>query len=435
MTMDLYKKIKNAVYNFYVKSPDYNGIPLRQISTDFHIGYEDSIDIIKQLVQDDFVMIQSSTNPHIYNFENDIESQLNVLESAKTITEKIERFGSIKIHFENTNCPICLYPTKNYLIKKRDVSNMPIYSKKLALCEPQLKVFYFDINVLERYNLDPRYELYFSNYYGRISYVGDENGNSDLGENDQIYLKTFGLGYNSKGERVIGVFLRYLGRLSDAHQAYWYSYEIDHAKCKMVKEYYENTIEGKWTGAYSIYHAFTCELNTLNELSLSAFGLPLFNTVFDEDSLTFSFLPTSKNYYDFVLKLDKMISDNLNRDFFKSFGMELFTYTEKDGIVEKTNKGTIQLFEEWLLKHYHTRDSDEIKNIFKSFRKIRKERQTPAHKTIDNVFSNEYAQKQDVLMREAYLSMSSLRKIFQQHPKAKNVKSHNCLDESEIKMF
>ena len=141
------------------------------------------------------------------------------------------------------------------------------------------------------------------------------------------------------------------------------------------------------------------------------------------------------NYFDFVLKLDKMISDNLNRDFFKFFDMEMYTYKESEGIVEKTNKGTIQLFEEWLLKNYHTEDVNGLKDIFKSFRKVRKERQVPAHKTIDNVFSKDYAKNQDTLMQEVYLAMSSLRHIFQQHPKAKDVEVPKWLDEGIIKMF
>ncbi len=433
--MGLYNNVCDIIYDFFVKSNDYNGIPLRQVSTDLSIDYVDSIDIIKKLVQNGDVVIQSSTNPHIYNFEHKIEAQLDVLESAKGISERIEQCGPVEIHIENTEFPICLYPSKKILKKRRNTSNMPYYTKQLALCEPQLKILYFDLNVLERYSNDPRYELHYDNYRGWISYICDEEGNSELSERNQIYLKSFGLGYDENNNRVICMFLKDLGRLSDTHQAYWYSFEISNTDCKMVEEYYANMIEGRWAGAYSTYHAFTCELNTLNTMSKTIFGQSLFLHTFDESALTFSFLPTSKNYFDFVLKLDKMISDNLNRDFFKFFDMEMYTYKESEGIVEKTNKGTIQLFEEWLLKNYHTEDVNGLKDIFKSFRKVRKERQVPAHKTIDNVFSKDYAKKQDTLMQEVYLAMSSLRHIFQQHPKAKDVEVPKWLDEGIIKMF
>lgn len=433
--MDLYNSIRETIYNFFVKSNDYNGIPLRQVSTDLFIDYENSIDIIKKLVQDGEAVIQSSTNPHIYNFKYKEEDQLNVLESAKGISERIEKCGSVEIHIEETEFPICLYPSKRLLEKRRDTSNMSYYTKQLALCEPQLKVLYFDLNVLERYSNDPRYELHYDNYRGWISYICDEEGNSELSENNQVYIKSFGLGYDEKSNRVICMFLKDLGRLSDSHQAYWYSYEVGNNDCKMVEEYYANMIEGRWTAGYSTYHAFTCELNMLDKIANAIFGQSLFLSTFDESTLTFSFLPTSKNYYDFVLKLDKMISDNLNRDFFKFFNMEMYTFNKSEDVVERINKGTIQLFEEWLLMNYHTEDTNRLKDIFKSFRKVRKERQVPAHKTIDNVFSKDYAKRQDTLMREVYLSMSSLRHIFQQHPNAKDVEVPKWLDEGIIKMF
>ena len=431
----LYTAIGKLVYDFFIESNDYNGIPLRQVSTELGIEYIESIDIIKQLVNDGLVMIQSSTNPHIYNFEHCTEWQIEILESAKGITETIENNGLFEIHYENTQFPICLYPTHSVLKKKRDISTMGFYSKRLALCEPQFKVIYFDLNVLERYSNDPRYELHYNSYSGYISYEYDKDGNSEMPETNQIYLKSFGLGYDSNNNRIICVFLKDLGKLSETQQAYWYSYETVDTNCKMTEEYYANTVIGNWTNSYSIYRAFTCELNTLNELSIVVFATPLFLKTFNEGELSFSFLPTSKNYYAFTLMLDKMISDNLNRSFFKSFTMEMYSYIKKDGFVEKINKGTIQLLEEWLKQYYQTTDTKGLDNIFKAFREVRKERQVPAHKTIGNTFSKEYAKKQDLLMREVYYAMSSLRHIFQQHPKAKGVKIPKWLDEGKIKMF
>lgn len=432
---NLYSAISKLVYDFFVESNDYNGIPLRQVSEELGVEYVESIDIIKLLVNDGYVMIQSSTNPHIYNFVNSKERQNTILESAKDITEIIENNGYFQIHYENTDYPICLYPTPNVLQKKRDVSAMGFYSKRLALCEPQLKVIYFDLNVLERYSNDPRYELHYSNYSGYISYECDKDCNSELPERDQIYLKSFGLGYDSNYNRIICVFLKDLGKLSEVQQAYWYSFEISDTNCKMTEEYYKNMIIGCWTNSYSMYRAFICELNTLYELSQVAFGTSLFLSTFDEGAISFLFLPTSKNYYEFTLKLDKMISDNLNRNFFKTFTMEMYSYKEKDGVVEKINKGTIQLFETWLKQYYQTTDTKGLDDIFKSFKKVRRERQIPAHKTIDNTFSKEYAKKQDLLMREVYYAMSSLRHIFQLHPKAKDVKIPKWLDEGSIKIF
>lgn len=63
-------QILECVFNFFVESHDFNGIPLRQIGKDLDIPYEESIDLVKELVSEDKCMIQSSTNPHIILLEN-----------------------------------------------------------------------------------------------------------------------------------------------------------------------------------------------------------------------------------------------------------------------------------------------------------------------------------------------------------------------------
>ena len=78
------ERIENIVYDFFVVSSDFNGIPLRNISEKLNIDYENSIDIIKELVKDNIVSIQSSTNPHIIGFQHyPIDSQIHILEEAK----------------------------------------------------------------------------------------------------------------------------------------------------------------------------------------------------------------------------------------------------------------------------------------------------------------------------------------------------------------
>lgn len=112
------ERIENIVYDFFVASSDFNGIPLRNISEKLNIDYENSIDIIKELVKDNIVSIQSSTNPHIIGFQHyPIDSQIHILEEAKKIKEVVHSFGEITISSEDTEYPICLYPSKSYLQK------------------------------------------------------------------------------------------------------------------------------------------------------------------------------------------------------------------------------------------------------------------------------------------------------------------------------
>ena len=208
----------------------------------------------------------------------------------------------------------------------------------------------------------------------------------------------------------------------------------------MVKAYYENTIQGNWSNSYSIFSAFIGEQKTLNELSELIFGKKLFKKNFDSDNrpkeFTYFFVPTSKNYYEFVLLLDKMISENFNKKLFKG-SIELVEIKElENGETEKINKGTLRLFEEWLLSHYNTKQQEYIKQIFDSFKQVRKERQNPAHRIQENIYDKKFNEKQIELMKEVYYSMRAFRQMFQQHPKADKFKSPKWIDEGEIfKMY
>ena len=104
------KEIEQKIYTFFIESSDFNGIPLRNISSTLNIEYKKSIDLIKELVQDDKVTIQSSTNPHIiYSRLYPIETQLKILEDSKEWKTKEMKIGEISIFSENSDFPICIY--------------------------------------------------------------------------------------------------------------------------------------------------------------------------------------------------------------------------------------------------------------------------------------------------------------------------------------
>jgi predicted class III extradiol MEMO1 family dioxygenase len=76
---ELIQKINDRIYTFFIESSDFNVIPLRNISQEFSIDYKESIDIIIELVKENFVSIQSSSNPHIIGFKHhEINKQVEV---------------------------------------------------------------------------------------------------------------------------------------------------------------------------------------------------------------------------------------------------------------------------------------------------------------------------------------------------------------------
>ncbi len=130
-----------------------------------------------------------------------------------------------------------------------------------------------------------------------------------------------------------------------------------------------------------------------------------------------------------------MISDNLNKKFFEG-KVEMYDLVELEkGIVERKPKGTIRLFEGWLTKKFTLDANEEIKSIFKSFKKIRRERQNPAHKISENEYDEKYVQLQQKLIDEVYNSMRHLRHIFQQHPKAFGFEIPRWLENGDVKSF
>ncbi|MBK8330149.1 MAG: hypothetical protein IPL09_11945 [Bacteroidetes bacterium] len=435
------ERIENIVYDFFVVSSDFNGIPLRNISEKLNIDYENSIEIIKELVKDNIVSIQSSTNPHIIGFQHyPIDSQIHILEEAKKIKEVVHSFGEITISSEDTEYSICLYPSKSYLQKKRDLADFgnAFYTKQLALAEPHLTPIFFEIEVLDRYFNDPRFDFKFEDYSGQISCLYDENENPIVREEDQIFLKTFGLGFDENGDRLAVVYLRYLKDLTPEHQIYWKSRQKT-GNCKMLEEYHQNTIQGNWTFSYSIFSGFIGEQKCINDLTKIIFTKPLFRKSFENENrpkeFTFFFTPTLKNYNDFILLLDKMISENINKDFFEG-KVDFFEFKElENGLVERQSKGTLQLFEEWLTSVFNVKGDGTVSELFKPLRKIRKERQSPAHRINENQYDRQLIEKQKIIMDDIYLVFRNLRNIFHQHPKARDFEIPDWLENGKIKTF
>lgn len=432
-------EVKDEVYKSFEASNDFNGILISTLSTKSNISYSKLINILIDLVKEDAVTIQFGTNPHIITFcHYDVDRQIEVLEEGKKNEVKVIKTLPNDINFSVETHSICVYPSTTYLNKYRDISafSMSPFSRELALGQPQLKPLYFDLEVLDRYFRDPRYSFKFDDYSGRISY--HEDGVTDLRKEDQFFLETFGLGFDENKERVVTVYLRYLSDLTPEHQLYWQSKKAKQ-KCNMLPEYYANTIEGKWTTSYSVFSAFIEEQRVINELCIKIFDISLFNRSFEEEKrpkeFTFFLIPTLDNYNQFVSLLDKMVSDNINKSFFKG-KVELFEQqTGADGLVVKKDKGTLRLLEEWLNKVYKTSDRTPIDDVFKPFKKIRRERQSPAHRIKENVYNKDFSVKQKNLIKEAYYSMQSLRLIFQAHKDSKSVNIPTWLDNGDIKIF
>jgi hypothetical protein len=143
------EEIIKTITECYLSSWDFNGMPIRTICDDFKLNKDDAKKILRKLIQDNKVTLvfgDIHPSPYIKAFKEEGEDeQINKL---------------MKSGLEH----VCVYPTPAHLKKivdKADYSDRP-FTLKLAMGEPQLSFYSFDLSVLDFYHNDPRY-TYWSN--------------------------------------------------------------------------------------------------------------------------------------------------------------------------------------------------------------------------------------------------------------------------------
>lgn len=420
--MKIDEKIVEITFLFFVDSLDYNGIPLTTIMEMFKFSEKQLRTKIGELIKSDrVVLVCEQSNPHIKLIEDSSKDvQLSCIKQKELRT-------------------MCLYPTCEYLKQNADISTVEDkpFSKMLLFGAPQLRPIYFDLFVLEPYFNDPRYDFINHDNCGSIHIINEENSKG-MHKKDQVYLETFGVGADVNDHKVIAVFLRYLSDFSPEHQQMWHT-RMREDKCRLDSDYFRSSYLGEWSEGISIYKAVLQEIKMINELSLLLSKPKLFREDYHEDrpKLFGTILrPTLKNYYEFIQLLDKMLSDNLNTNFFKNDGISFeIEEVRKDGKIVVKNKSSLNLFEEWLRRYYKAKNVEIFDEIFMPLRKIRKLRNKPAHSVIDDDYDLGIHKKQNELIRDIFESLSSIRLVFQNHPKTKSYSLPRWYDISKIKIY
>jgi hypothetical protein len=415
-----------TITDSFVQSQDFNGISVRVLSraskTDWPILEEQ----LRRLIlsrQIDLAFESHSVNPHIKRLPAlPVEIQIEKL--------KDERESSI-----------CIYPSRDILRKRSELVRYDgqHYTLRLGLAEPQLSPIFFDLHVLETYFRDPRYECSFGDLQGSISVKEDHYQSKKMHARDKVLLQSFGIGYDQNRNRAVVVFLRYLADLSPNHQQIWQAHEIS-GPCVMNSDYERSCIWGQWPEHYSVYQVFIQEQIEINKLAILIGKPALFRNTFDEHKRPIGFSPmlrpTRHYFQEFAHILDKMLSDNLNREFFKEDIPLEDKIKAEDGSVERRPLGTITMLERWLQAHYRTGDGVDVsREVLKPFREVRKARQPAAHAINVDEYDPSYAGDQDVLLGRVMRSLISLRIIFSSHPKAKGYAPPDWLSSNKIVFY
>jgi hypothetical protein len=399
--------ILNEVTQFYLNSDDFNGIPTSALAGRFGVEWHELRERLCQLIKEDLAGIiyeETDLNPHIIRRGfAEKESQIKKLTSEASIHA-------------------CVYPRPKHLeliVNRSKFEGQP-YKLCLALGEPQLAYRSFDLSVLEFYRNDPRYFYENDDVRGRICYKSEK-----LQGGDRIFMQTFGFSYDEDLNRAVAVFLRYLADLSPEHQLIWQAKEIQ-GDYKLHPDYYRNAVIGDWGEGVPICKAFLKELYIINLMAKTMGRPPLFHQDFGEYGenrpLRFGFLirPTLEEFNSFVLLLDKMVSENINKEFFQNEVLYETEIHRKDGKIEVQNKGTLQILDDWIRKYFNTDDWEPWEKGIQTLRKVRKMRQKPAHVIHENIFDQRYFKEQQELIIEAYSAVKTLRLFFESHPVVKS---------------
>ncbi|MFA5805225.1 MAG: hypothetical protein WC879_11320 [Melioribacteraceae bacterium] len=397
------EKILNDITDYYLTSPDYNGLTVRSISEKYSLSFEELPQLFIKMVENDLIEFRFG------DFHQNIHIKaLN--EYPKEETLKI--INPTKI--QNS----CVYPSKEHLKKivdKNKYEGRP-FALALAQGENQLAFRSFDLSILEFYRNDPRYYYKNSDIAGSIYY--SEDGEKDIDNPNNIYLQDFGFSYNSKKERAIAVYLRRLAILSPEHQQLWNS-RILEGDYKLHPDFYRSSILGYFPEGISIYEAFIKEQYKINKLCDNIGYPPLFKTIYSGSNRPkeFSILlrPTLREYNNFILILDKIISENFNEEYFTGLEKEI-EETRKDGKIIIKKKGTIELFNEWIRKNFKPDHPDSYDNIIKPLKMVRRMRQEPAHAIRLDIFNQKYIHDQRKIMTDVFGSLHIFRLILEQHP-------------------
>lgn len=406
--------ILEKAFLYYLSSGDFNGL-----GTD-HLKSAEDIEAIKNLIMSgalDLVRGDGHQNPHIKAFPADsIGEQIG----------KIERDG----------VEGCLYPTPNLLVERNaGASENAPYTRALKEGAPQLSHRCFDLRALEWYRNDPRFEFMNDDITGRIMQKKDTQIEGRAVALDGLEFLEFGFAYNDAMHRAIAAFVRYLHDLPEEQQIEMKKFELE-GVYRLHPDFYRTSILGEFPERISIYDAFLLERVEVNRICNMIGGVPLFRSEYDNfsrpDGFGILLRPTRKEYRDFALLLDQLLSDDMNQKFFEN---DIKTYkilTDEEGASVKSPKGTILLLEEWLRVKFRVAEQEPVNEMFAGLRAVRKERQAPAHKVESNSFDQKYVEQQRKLIILAFDAVRTLRMLLENHPAARGHEVSDYLREAKV---
>lgn len=255
------ENLLKIVFDNFRNSRDCNGLASYNININNDAG--ELVSAIKNLIMGDKVSLLAldhDINPHIIRFGfAPKDTQVDFLEKNEL------------------NKLFCLYPSSDYLLSKIETEQIPKYPFKYMIetGTPQFRACYFEWGVLYKFFSDPRYKFQFSDYIGKIE------SSDGLSKASYVNLRTFGIGKDSDGNRVVVAFPRDLIQMSSACQIEWYSKLVpNQEQCSILESYKKNLFDGCWNFPQTIYGSVIQEISNINQLTKSIWNTNFYREEF-----------------------------------------------------------------------------------------------------------------------------------------------------------
>ncbi|WP_404311522.1 hypothetical protein LG314_09140 [Agrococcus terreus] len=387
----------------YLRSRDFNGLHIYGDSVE--ASREPAIELIEA------GLVQAVTGADYMNIH------IRPWPSLRTLGDQVQDLRQL----DKSDYGVCLYPTsagmKGVRLPAR-LSGRP-YARAMARGRGTLELAFFEFDVLEQYRNDSRFRFSFGDAGASMGLTDEAFDDQAVFERDHVGLNHIGFAYDLRGYdledldspvvRRVAVFYCDLVSLTPEHQRRWETFQVAEAGLQPHPLWWGSQM-GVWPDGVGPFDRLFMELANLNELSLLAFDESMFRTTQRPPELGWLLRPSQREWDAFTLELDKVLSENLRSQFFDAAEIA------REG-PDGRRIGTLTRL------HYFLKsggvEEQRARETLEPLRRVRKERQGPAHAVRTNITDRSFIHRQVALLRELNLAIRSLRDWLSTHPACK----------------
>lgn len=317
---------------------------------------------------------------------------------------------------------VCLYPTEAGMkgVRLPGRLNGQPFARAMARGKGTLQLAYFEFDVLEQYRNDSKFRFQFGDSGAVMSISDAAFGDDHIFERDHVSMSHIGFAYDLSGYdpedaespivRRVTAFYCDLTKLTAEHQRRWETYQVDGANLQPHPLWW-NAQMGRWPDGLGPIDRMFVELRNINTLCDTAFGASLFRSTDRPEDMGWLLRPARREWDDFILQLDKVLSDNLRSDFFNAIGAPVF---DQNGV----RIGTLSRLQQFI--HGCGVPLDETKRVLKPLTDVRKARQKPAHTIRQNLSDQTFIHQQVALLERINSTLFFVRHLLATHPRCVN---------------